>query len=324
MYYRVIQVIHKLTSCRLFATRRKRPTPDGWATAEYISTFDLAASSEPLYPGSSTVSLHESEDLALFGGADGVAGVYSLSKAKVVWALKAGSAVTATAWWGKRAIVATSAGSVKIFEQGKEIAQVGSHAGAVTSVSLHPSGRILASAGADKRFALHDLSTFKTVSQVYVEADITCCSFHVDGLLFFVGSSDGKIRIFDIKTGSAMAELETGAPVLAISFSENGTWFAVVNKGSTNVSVWDIRKQNVVKVLESGSPVESTRWDYTGQYLAIAGTGSVSVQQFTKASKSWTELLRKAVPAKDVAWGADAGSLVALTPEGGLSILSAP
>ncbi|CAO2655461.1 Nn.00g105250.m01.CDS01 [Neocucurbitaria sp. VM-36] len=311
------------TQQQLFSTRRKRPTPDGWATAEDISTFDIATSSEPLYPGSSNVSIDDSGDLVLFGGADGVAGVYSLSQAKVVQALKAGSAVTATAWWGERAIVATSAGTVKIFEQGNEIAQVGSHAGAVTSISLHPSGSILASAGADKRFALHDLSTFKTVSQVYVEADITCSSFHVDGLLFFIGSSDGKIRIFDIKNGSAMAELETGAPVLAISFSENGTWFAVVNKGSTNVSVWDIRKQNVVKVLESGSPVESTTWDYTGQYLAIAGSGSVSVQQFTKASKSWSELLRKAVPSKDVAWGADAGSLVALTPEGGLSILSA-
>ena len=269
------------------------------------------------------MSLDASGDLALFGGADGVAGVYSISQAKVVQALKAGSAVTATAWWGERALVATAAGVVKIFEEGKEIAQVGSHAGAVTSLSLHPSGRLLASAGADKRFALHDLSTFKTVSQVYVEADITCSSFHVDGLLYFVGSSDGTIRIFDVKKGTAMAELETGAPVLAISFSENGTWFAVVNEGSSNVSVWDIRKQNVVKVLEAGSPVESTKWDYTGAYLAIAGSGSVSVQQYAKASKSWSELMRKAVPAKDVAWGANAGSLVALTFEGGVSILSA-
>ncbi|KAH7377881.1 WD40-repeat-containing domain protein [Pyrenochaeta sp. MPI-SDFR-AT-0127] len=311
------------TQQQLFATRRKRPTPDGWATADDIATYELTTSSDPLYPGSRNVSLHQSGDLALFGGADGVAGVYSISQAKVIQALKVGSAVTATAWWEERAIIATSAGLVKIFEDGNEIGQVGQHAGPVTSLSLHPSGQLLASAGTDKRFALHDLSTFKTVSQIYVEAELTCCSFHVDGLLFFVGSSDGKIRIFDIKTGSAMAELETGAPVLAISFSENGTWFSVVSKGASNVSVWDIRKQNVVKVLEAGSPVESTKWDYTGQYLAIAGSGSVSVQQFTKASKSWNELLRKAVPAKDIAWGSDAGSLVALTPEGGLGVLTA-
>jgi pre-mRNA-processing factor 19 len=309
--------------CRLFATRRKRPIPDGWVTGEELSTFDTAFSSDPLYPGSSEVVLNEAGDLALFGGADGVAGVYSLSQQKVVQALKAGSAVTATAWWGDRAIVGTAAGHVKIFEGGNEIAQVGAHAGPVTSISLHPSGAVLASGSADKRFAFYDLSTFKTVSQVYTEADVSCCSFHVDGLLFFVGSSDGKIRIFDVKTGSNMVELETGGAVKAIAFNENGTWFAVVHAGSSNVSVWDIRKQNVVKVLDAGSAVESAKWDYTGQFLAAAGSGSVSVHQYTKSSKSWSEPVRKAVPAKDVAWGASAHQLVALTPEGGLSVLGA-
>jgi pre-mRNA-processing factor 19 len=276
-----------------------------------------------VYSGSSEIVLDESGDLALFGGADGVAGVYSLSQQQLVQTLKAGSAVTATAWWGQRAIVGTATGNIKIFEDGNEIAQVGSHAGPVTSVSVHPSGAILASGSTDKRFAYYDLATFKTVAQIYTEADVSCCSFHVDGLLFFAGSSDGKIRIYDVKTGQSMVALETGAPVQALTFNENGTWFAVVNKGSSSVSVWDIRKQNVVKVLDAGGPVESAKWDYTGQYLAAAGTGSVSVHQYTKASKSWSEPLRKAVSAKDVAWGASAQNLVALTPEGGLATLSA-
>ncbi|KAH7384023.1 WD40-repeat-containing domain protein [Phaeosphaeria sp. MPI-PUGE-AT-0046c] len=311
------------TQAQLFATRRKRPVPDGWVSGEELSAFDTASSSEPMYPGSTQVTLNESGDLALFGGADGVAGIYSISQQKLVQELKAGSAVTATAWWGDRAVVGTAAGHVKIFEDGNEIAQVGAHAGAVTSISLHPSGAILASGGADKRFAYYDLATFKTVSQVYTEANIACCSFHVDGLLFFVGSSDGKIRIYDVKSGSSMVELDTGSPVEGIAFNENGTWFAVVQKGSSSVSVWDIRKQNVVKVLDAGSPVESAKWDYTGQFLAAAGTGSVSVHQYTKASKSWSEPVRKAVAAKDVAWGLSGQSIVALTPEGGLSILSA-
>ena len=295
--------------------------PEGWATGGDISAFDVAVSTEPLYPGSSAISIDESGDLALFGGADGVACVYSISQQKVVQALKVGSPVTATTWWGSRAIVATAAGIIKIFEDGNEIAQLGSHAGAITSLSLHPSGSILASGAADKRIAYYDLSTFETVSQIYTEADITSCSFHVDGLLFFVGSSDGKIRVYDVKTGAPAAELDTGAPVTAISFSENGTWFAVAQKGSSSVSIWDIRKQSVIKVLDAGSPVENVKWDYTGQFLAAAGSGSISVQQYTKSSKSWSELVRKAVPAKDAAWGANAGSLVALTSEGGLSTL---
>jgi pre-mRNA-processing factor 19 len=286
-----------------------------------VSTFDVVASTEPLYPGSSAVSVDESGDLALFGGADGVAGVFSTSQQKVVQVLKVGSPVTATAWWGSRAVVATASGTVKIFENGSEIAQMGSHASPVTSLALHPSGTILASGSADKRVAYYDLSTFNTVSQIYTEADVTACSFHVDGILFFSGSSDGKLRVFDVKSGALMTTLETGAPVASISFSENGTWFAVAQKGSSQVSVWDIRKQNVIKVLDAGSPVENVKWDYTGQFLATAGSGSITVQQYTKASKSWSEPVRKAASARDVAWGANASSLVALTSEGGLSIL---
>ncbi|KAF2999690.1 hypothetical protein E8E13_002497 [Curvularia kusanoi] len=309
------------TQQQLFATRRKRPIPEGWATGDDVAAFDVISSSEPLYPGSTSVSVDESGDLALFGGADGVAGVFSTSQQKLVQVLKAGSAVTATAWWGSRAVVATAAGTVKVFENGNEIAQMGSHASPVTSLALHPSGTILASGSADKRVAYYDLSTFNTVSQIYTEADVTACAFHVDGLLFFAGSSDGKIRVFDVKNGAIMTTLETGAPVSSISFSENGTWFAVAQKGSSQVSVWDIRKQNVIKVLDAGSAVENVKWDYTGQFLATAGSGSITVQQYTKASKSWSEPVRKAASARDVAWGANAGSLVALTSEGGLSIL---
>ncbi|KAL5380857.1 hypothetical protein PMIN06_010677 [Paraphaeosphaeria minitans] len=312
------------TQQELFKTRRKRPVPDGWATGDDVLAFDVTSASEPLYPGSASVSIDESGDLALFGGADGVAGIYSLSQQKLVHTLKAGSVVTTTTWWGAKAVVGTAAGTVKIFEDGNEIAQLGSHAGAVSSVSLHPSGAILATSGVDKRFIFHDLATFKPVSEVYTEAEITCSDFHVDGLLFFTGGTDGNIRIFDVKNGTPMAVMEAGGPVRALSFSENGTWFAVAVKGSTSASVWDIRKQSPIKMFDVGSPIDSIRFDYTGQFLATAGSGSVSVQQYTKSSKSWSEPVRKAVAARDIAWGVSATSLVALTPQGGLSVLGAP
>jgi pre-mRNA-processing factor 19 len=64
-------------------------------------------------------------------------------------------------------------------------------------------------------------------------------------------------------------------------------------------------------------------WDYTGQFLAASGPGGVVVNQYNKKSKSWSEPLRKAVNAVDVQWGANAQSLVALTSEGAVSVLSA-
>ncbi|KAF2190226.1 Prp19-domain-containing protein [Zopfia rhizophila CBS 207.26] len=311
------------TQQQLFTTRRKRPIPDGWATGEVLESLDTINSTDSLYPGSAAVSVDEPGDLALFGGADGVAGVFSISQQQVVHVLKCGSPVTATAWWGSRAVVATASGVVKVFENGDEVAQLGSHAGAITALSLHPSGAILASTGVDKSFIFYDLSSMKIASQIYTDSEITCGAFHVDGHLFATGSPDGEIRIFDVKSGAKAVSLEAGGPLHGISFSENGTWFATLEKGSTSVSVWDLRKQAAIKVLDIGSAIDSIHWDYTGQFLATAGSGCVTVQQYTKASKSWSEPLRKAVPARDVAWGTNAASLVVLTPDGGLNILGA-
>lgn len=312
-----------LTSYRLSSTRRKRPIPDGWASADTIQSFDTKQTTDALYPGSTAVSVDETGDLALFGGADGVAGIYSLSEQKLVHTLKCGAPVTATLWWDSRAVVATSSGAVKVFENGEEIAELGSHAGAATLLALHPSKAILASAGVDKSFILYDLDNLKIASQIYTESQISCGGFHPDGHLFAAGGLDGQIRVYDVKNGAHMASFEASGPLRCISFSENGTWFASVEKGSTVVSVWDIRKAAVIHKVEIGTPVDSIRWDYTGQFLAAAGAGSVSVQQYTKSSKSWSEPVRKAVPARDVAWGAKANSLVVLTPDGGLNIVGA-
>ncbi|OCK74533.1 Prp19-domain-containing protein [Lepidopterella palustris CBS 459.81] len=309
------------TEKTLSSTRRKRPVPEDWATAEAIQAFDATQSTETLYPGSNAVSLDESGDLALLGGANGVAGIYSISQKQTVHTLDCGSAVTANLWWGSRAVIATSSGAVKVFENGIEVKQLGSHAGAATSLVLHPSGQILASTGVDKSFIFYDLSDMKVASHIYTNSEITCSDFHPDGKFLGVGGKDGVIRLFDVKSGDSMAEFEAGGPLQCISFSENGTWFATIVKGQTSVSIWDLRKMATIKVLEIGSPLESIRWDYTGQFAAIGGPGCVSVQQYSKSQKSWSEPLRKAVPAKDMAWGPKASSLVVLTPAGAISII---
>lgn len=94
-------------------------------------------------------------------------------------ALKAGGAVTATTWWGSRQIVATSTGAVKVFENGAEIAELGSHAGAATSLAMQPTGDILASTGVDKSFIFYDLITMKVASHIYTDSGRQI-SFHIN------------------------------------------------------------------------------------------------------------------------------------------------
>jgi len=87
--------------------------------------------------------------------------------------------------------------------------------------------------------------------------------------------------------------------------------------------VWDLRKLNQLAALNVGTSVTGLAWDYTGQFLAACGNGAVTVSQYEKKSKAWSEPLRKAVNSVDVQWGANAKSLVALTGEGAISVLTA-
>jgi WD40 repeat protein len=108
--------------------------------------------------------------LALIGGVDGVVGVYSLSQKSVVQTLKTDGPVTDATWAGDKAVVGSSTGSVKVFENGAEVASFNSHAGEVTGVAVHATGDIVASVGVDKSYVLYDLATNTVASQIFTDA----------------------------------------------------------------------------------------------------------------------------------------------------------
>lgn len=112
------------------------------------------------------------------------------------------------------------------------------------------------------------------------------------------------------------------AAVSHLAFSENGYFMAAVTEGSTDISVWDLRKSKLHKVLETGTRVSSLDWDYTGQFLLSGGPNGLTVQQYTKSTKEWSEPLRSAVPAVAVTWGPSAQSILAISEEGVLTVLT--
>ncbi|KAK2748123.1 hypothetical protein FQN57_001247 [Myotisia sp. PD_48] len=305
------------TQEKLSKTRRKRTVPEDWATSEVIQGFKPSSTSEPLYPGAESLSLNSSGDLVLLGGADGVAGIYSLPEKRVVTSLKGGGgSIKDTAWVGDRAVIATSTGAVKVFEDGSEVASFTVHAGEATALSVHPTGDIIASIGVDKSYVLYDLTNMSVSTQVFSDAALTCVQFHPDGHLIAAGGMDGQIKIFDVKTGANAATFTSSGPLKGLFFSENGTWLASVAQGSTAISVWDLRKAAIVKTLEVGTMVDSICWDYTGQFLVAGGPNGLTVQQYSKSTKSWTEPLRTGVPAVGVVWAPAAKAILALSADG--------
>lgn len=324
---------------RLSKTRRKRAVPSDWATPDTIQSFAPVKQSEALYSDTRSIALDADGELALLGGANGRAGVYSISQNKVVHELEVGpGAVIAALWFGAQAIFATSAGAVKVFNEGSEVSSFSCHAGPVTALALHPSGDILASVGIDKTYVFYDLTSSTQACQIATDSckhydidrhvaranittALTTAEFHPDGHLFAAGGMDGQIKVFDVRSGANAANFDEPGPINALSFSENGTWLASVVKGSTTVSIWDLRKSASIKVLETGGPVDSIRWDYTGQFLATAGPSGLTVQQYSKSTKEWSEPLRIAAPAVDIEWGPKAHSLVSLGGHGVIAIL---
>ncbi|KAJ5874175.1 uncharacterized protein N7529_002605 [Penicillium soppii] len=311
------------TQASLSKTRRKRAVPEGWASSEVISTFKPTETSEALYPGGRALSVNSTGELALVGGVDGVVGVYSLAQKSVVQTLKMDGPVTDATWAGDKAVVSSATGSVKVFENGAEVASFNAHAGEATAVAVHATGDLVASVGVDKSYVLYDLATNKVASQIFSDAALLSVNFHPDGHLIAAGGADAQVKIFDVKTGDVAANYAMSGPVKCLFFSENGTFLAAVADKSTTVSIWDLRSSKETKVLDTGSQVNSIFWDYTGQFLLTGGPSGVTVQQFSKAAKGWSEPLRSAVPASSVAWGSDAQSIVALNEAGVVTVLAA-
>lgn len=81
-----------------------------------------------------------------------------------------GAPVTDTIWAGTRAVVATSSGNVKVYENGSDTFDFGGHAGEITALAVHPSGDILASVGLDKSYIFYDLTSHKQVLRVITDS----------------------------------------------------------------------------------------------------------------------------------------------------------
>lgn len=135
-----------------------------------ISTFKPTETSEALYPGGRALSVNSTGELALVGGVDGVVGVYSLAQKSVVQTLKTDGPVTDAKWAGEKAVVGSATGSIKVFENGSEVASFQAHAGEVTAVAVHATGDIVASVGVDKSYVIYDLATNTVASQIFTGA----------------------------------------------------------------------------------------------------------------------------------------------------------
>lgn len=160
----------KEVQATLSRSRRKRAIPAEWAKVEQIQRYTATQSSDSTYPGTKFITLSKSGDVALVGGADGLAGIFSIGENKLVQPIVVGDgAITAGVFYEAQPVFATLTGAVKVFDGNKPTAVFTKHAGACRSLALHPTGDILASVGVDKSLVIYDLASSKAVAQIYTE-----------------------------------------------------------------------------------------------------------------------------------------------------------
>ena len=336
------------TQERLSKTRRKRPVPEDWATADEISTYKPTQHFETPYSGGRVFSLDATDELALVAGSEPAAGVYSLQQQRLLYSLDGdGGLIMDAVWAGSHTVIASEQGWVKVFEGTRKLSTFSRHVGEITGLSLHPSGDILASVGAEKSYALYDLENKNTITQIYTDSGmplilpiplpisakliysptaLDTTSFHPDGHLLALGTRSGNILIYDLKSSALAATFASppseSYPITALSFSENGTWLASNSASTSQISIWDLRKSTRIHTIDAGGPVTALAWDYSAQFLATGGPNGVTVQRYDKGSKAWSEPLKVAVPATRLAWGAQGKSLVVLDMHGVLTTIS--
>ncbi|KAI9671405.1 MAG: hypothetical protein M1831_004314 [Alyxoria varia] len=320
-----VSEVHK----KLSSTRRKRPTPEGWATVNDIRNFVGLDPAKASSNDDCALAVDKQGNWAILGAVDGSGVIYDFAHHQMVRSFSAGEGaikdiVTLESKGDMKFAVAVATGFVKIFNGDTELDSYFAHAGSANSISLHASEEMLATVGADKSFAIYSIPEQVVASRVYTDAELLCCEFHPDGHLLATGDVNGKITVFDVASGELAATFANEAPVKQICFSENGIWMASITRGSKVVTIWDLRKTESVHQLDFGIKLESIQWDYTGSYLAGVGVQGLAVKHWDKSSKQWSEILRKKPQGRVIRWGKDARGLVILLKDGYLAVAKLP
>ncbi|KAI8319053.1 WD40 repeat-like protein, partial [Martensiomyces pterosporus] len=324
---------------RLFKSRVKRKLPanltpaDKWKTATQTTLVESLHTSTK--PGIIALDLDSSGDLALTGGLDNHAEVYSRKRDQTLATIKGHTKKVTAALWinggglDQQIITASADKSIRIWqpkpansEEGTDIRSIGwtklhiikEHTAEVVGLSVHPCGEYFASAAADGTWAVHSLNG-ETVISEKVDSPISQIAFHPDGQIIGVGTADGYVKIIDVKQKQVLATLDVASEadsteVTGLHFSENGYYFATTCASSA--AVWDLRKQKRVREWtaadlpsedgEQSSPFNTVQFDKTGGYLAFS---SSRVHLFLV--KGWHHLasLPGSSSIQDIAWIGD-------------------
>ncbi|MBW1809818.1 MAG: WD40 repeat domain-containing protein, partial [Deltaproteobacteria bacterium] len=135
------------------------------------------------------------------------------------------------------------------------------HAPAVTALSFHPDGKIIASGNLAGTIRLWDVSTGRLIKELLGHGGkVSTLVFSPDGRMLASGSWDFSVRLWNVSDGKEKQKLVGHeSPVRSIAFSPDGRRLA---SGSGCKSVYYLGEDHSPKVCGSSSKDQSIRlWD---------------------------------------------------------------
>jgi WD40 repeat protein len=143
------------------------------------------------------------------------------------------------------------------------------HSDRVTCVAFSPSGKQLASAGADRRIHLYDRIRGVVLAILTGHRfPIKYIAFSALGDILASGDVQGEVKLWDTATGEERLTLRTGATVHSIAFSPDSRTLAIGFAGG-DIALWDVPTRRRRALLSGHSDmVHCLTFSGNGQVLA--------------------------------------------------------
>jgi serine/threonine protein kinase len=152
----------------------------------------------------------------------------------------------------------------------RSFALLAGHTGNISSLSISPDGKFLASASADKTIKVWDIATGQLKMTLTNHLDfVTSVRYSPDGKLLASGSFDRSVKLWDTATGQEKANLLSHQDVVrAVAFSPDGRMIASASNDKT-IKLWDVATGREKATLTGHTgPVTSLVWSPDGFTLA--------------------------------------------------------
>lgn len=204
--------------------------------------------------------------------------------------------------------VATAGGStVRLWEPYGEPRLRGIHrmAGAATSVSFDPTGRLLASGGADGMVVVQQAhgGPLRTLA---IGSPVVATTWARNGLLLAAGR-DGNVHLFPGGGAHESRRIAHGSQLVGADLRRDGAIVATAGSDGV-VRIWDAKSGSLVRALPRVTNLAAVALDPTGRLVAAASGSSVLVYDAT-TGKQLTVLLGHTDAVTGVAFSPDGDRL---------------